>query len=217
MSQHKKHHRNGHGWDNYHRRPLFKNVLLWLTGEGKRAFIILQNPAHFSIKGIGELNAEFFFFLSSPSPVRISAATCSIVHGGLLGNGQSHNGDVSHLITQTCQQTAEPRWSDSSLILQLFSCRSQSHGESWIKHRFSVILTTAVKHILMKLEMQKIFSDKSARTAQPEVNPGLWEWLVQQEGDWGDVESWTLRFWQEEASFISNPCHKQNFPTINSF
>lgn len=143
------------------------------NGGRKKGIYYFAESGTLLYKRHRRIKRRVFFFLSSPSPVQISAATCSTVHGGLLGNGQAHNGDVSHLITQTCQQTAEPRWSDSSLILQLFSCRSQSHGESRIKHRFSVILTTAVKHILMKLEMQKIFSDKSARTAQPEVHPGL--------------------------------------------
>jgi len=141
---------------------------------------------------------------------------CYIVDGALFEHRQSHKSDVSHLIAQTRQQTAAPRWSDSLLIFQLFGCRSHRHSEFWIKLQRSATLTLAVKHILMKLEMQKIFFDRvheqnSQKCSQFGANGSC------REGDRGDVENWTLWFWQEEANFISNLCRKHNFPTINSF
>lgn len=56
------------------------------------------------------------------------------VSGALLERRQSHKSDISHLIAQTHQQTAAPRWSGSSLIFQLFGCRSHRRSEFWIKH-----------------------------------------------------------------------------------
>lgn len=141
---------------------------------------------------------------------------CYMVNRALLKHRQSHKSDVSYLIAQTSQQTAAPRWSGSSLIFQLFSCRGHGRSEFWIKHYCSVMLTLAVKHILMKLEMQKIFFDRvheenSQKCREFGVNGSC------RERDRGDVENWTLWFWQEEANFISNLCCKHNFPTINSF